>query len=121
MNGNLMANKDTRTLSAGEEEKEVDLSQLSAEERYIQLGKEYGLDDNDREIFSSIYEVSDESESTVHDYYDSDEDTEESVTEEYSESDDLTASDDFEFEMDYDDPGDFPEEVPMFKQRFHDK
>ena len=92
--------------------------EMTAEERYIQAGEEFGMDDTDRETFSSVYEVSDESESTIYDnsFDDNADDKAEELTEE-----EVVAG--FEFETGKEpEEEQYPEDVPMFKQkRLEDK
>lgn len=158
ISGSLIhGNKETRTIDIEESsETETSVSEMSAEERYIRAGKEYGMDDTDRETFSSIYEVSDESESTVYDnayddsydesssygYGEDDHDDpsaiegfefmdgpavgfstenihEAGTVEELSEEEVVAG---FEFEGEHEPEEDYPEDVPMFKQkRLEDK
>ena len=78
ISGSLIhGNEQTRTIDVEEQEEEKPVSEMTAEERYIQAGKEFGMDDTDRETFSSVYEVSDESESTIYDNSFDDSDSEE--------------------------------------------
>ncbi len=82
ISGSLIhGNEETRTIDLEEQKAEDNAeAELTPEQKYIQTGKEleYGMDDTDREAFSFVYEVSDESESTVYDnsYEDSDDDGE---------------------------------------------
>jgi len=127
--GALNGMEQPRTIAAGEEEQEVDLSSMTAEERYIQVGKDFGMDEYERQDFDDVYEISDESESTVFDNDDTEAIAQEfdysmgadvdSKIEEYDEGD-LTESDDFEMEDTYEYET-IPEEVPMFKSREHKK
>lgn len=130
--------EETRTISSEETEEVKDYSEMTAEEKYIQAGKEFGMNEDDRDMFSSVYEISDESESTVFDHEDfkydfSFLDEEEETPEEFKEI--------FEEKADYDNPtelsnaesdiqfeevdnapiDDYEEEIPMFKQRSKDK
>lgn len=130
--------EETRTISSEETEEAKDYSEMTAEEKYIQAGKEFGMNEDDRDMFSSVYEISDESESTVFDHEDfkydfSFLDEEEETPEEFKEI--------FEEKADYDNPtelsnaesdiqfeevdnapiDDYEEEIPMFKQRSKDK
>lgn len=127
---------------------------MTAEERYIQAGKEFGMDDTDRDTFSSVYEVSDESESTIYDNSFDDSDSEEdsygygedghdapsaiegfefmdtasyvidnqSEAEEGEELSEEEVVAGFEFEAEQKPEEQYPEDVPMFKQkRLEDK
>lgn len=101
ISGNLMHEKEsTRTIDVQEKEdgEQQPEKELSAEERYIQTGKEFGMNETDRESFSSMYEVSDESESTIYDY-DNQNSEEEDESYGYGEEgyDDPSAIEGFEF------------------------
>ena len=153
ISGSLMHEKEsTRTIDVQEKEDggQQPEKELSAEERYIQAGKEFGMDETDRESFSSVYEVSDESESTIYDYGnpDSEEEDEsygygeeghddpsaiegfefmdspapyivEEQSDEAEETEELSEEEvvaGFEFEEEQEEE-EYPEDVPMFKQK----
>lgn len=155
ISGSLIhGNEQTRTIDVEEQEEEKPVSEMTAEERYIQAGKEFGMDDTDRETFSSVYEVSDESESTIYDNSFDDSDSEEdsygygedghdapsaiegfefmdtasyvidnqSEAEEGEELSEEEVVAGFEFEAEQKPEEQYPEDVPMFKQkRLEDK
>ena len=155
ISGSLIhGNEQTRTIDVEEQEEEKPVSEMTAEERYIQAGKEFGMDDTDRETFSSVYEVSDESESTIYDNSFDDSDSEEdsygygedghdapsaiegfefmdtasyvidnqSEAEEGEELSEEEVVAGFEFEAGQEPEEQYPEDVPMFKQkRLEDK
>ena len=155
ISGSLIhGNEQTRTIDVEEQEEEKPVSEMTAEERYIQAGKEFGMDDTDRETFSSVYEVSDESESTIYDNSYDDSDSEEdsygygedghddpsaiegfefmdtasyvidnqSEAEEGEELSEEEVVAGFEFEAEQKPEEQYPEDVPMFKQkRLEDK
>lgn len=102
ISGSLIhGNEETRTIDLEEQKTEdKEQTELTPEEKYIQTGKEleYGMDDTAREAFSSVYEVSDESESTVYDNsYDDSDDGEESYGYGEDGHDDPSAIEGFEF------------------------
>lgn len=130
--------EETRTISSEETEEVKDYSEMTAEEKYIQAGKEFGMNEDDRDMFSSVYEISDESESTVFDhedfkydfsFLDEDEETPEEFKEIFEEKADYdnptelsNAESDIQFEeVDNAPIDDYEEEIPMFKQRSKDK
>lgn len=121
ISGSLIhGNEQTRTIDA-EQQEEKPASEMTAEERYIQAGREFGMDDIDRESFSSVYEVSDESESTIYDNsYEEIETEEESYgygEDGEDEPEESSVIEGFEFEAEAEPEEQYPEDVPMFKQK----
>lgn len=155
ISGSLIhGNEQTRTIDAEMQEEEKPVSEMTAEERYILAGKEFEMDETDRESFSSVYEASDESESTIYDNSFDDSDSEEDSygygedehddpsaiegfefmdtasymidndvkNEELQELSEEEVVAGFEFEAGQEPEEQYPEDVPMFKQkRLEDK
>ena len=102
ISGSLIhGNEETRTIDLEEQKAENSAeTELTPEQKYIQTGKEleYGMNDTERDAFSSVYEVSDESESTVYDNsYDDSDDGGESYGYGEDDHDDPSAIEGFEF------------------------